>query len=84
MPFKGLKNKANKMNTRKSLGVPTETYTEITRIAVEITAKTGKDLKWTDVANFMLEHYLDDVKLDMVAKLNPKSLEAFIRSADYQ
>ncbi|WP_075321100.1 hypothetical protein [Histophilus somni] len=51
--------KRNEMNKRKNLGVPAETHMKIERVAVEITAKTGKVTKWTDVVNFMIENYLN-------------------------
>lgn len=65
------------MNKRKNLGVPAETHMRIERVAVEITAKTGKVTKWTDVVNFMIENYLNEAKLDMIGKLATNSKEAF-------
>ena len=61
------------MNKRKNLGVPAETHMRIERVAVEITAKTGKVTKWTDVVNFMIENYLNEAKLDMIGKLATNS-----------
>ncbi len=55
---------------RKNLGVPPETHMKIERIAVEVTAKTGKVTKWTDVVNFMIENYLNDAKQDLIHKRN--------------
>lgn len=72
------------MNKRKNLGVPAETHMRIERVAVEITAKTGKVTKWTDVVNFMIENYLNEAKLDMIGKLAPNSKEAFIVGATYR
>lgn len=72
------------MNKRKNLGVPAETHMRIERVAVEITAKTGKVTKWTDVVNFMIENYLNEAKLDMIGKLEPSSKEAFISKATYR
>ena len=71
------------MNKRKNLGVPAETHMRIERVAVEITAKTGKVTKWTDVVNFMIENYLNEAKLDMIGKLAPNSKEAFISQSIY-
>lgn len=53
---------------RKNLGVPLETYLKIERVAVEVTAKTGKVTKWTDIVNYMIAHYLDEVKHDLTQK----------------
>ncbi|MDG2938809.1 hypothetical protein P7M19_01055 [Bisgaard Taxon 10/6] len=63
------------MNKRKNLGVPANTHMKIERVAVEITAKTGKVTKWTDVVNFMIENYLNEAKLDMIAKITPSKGE---------
>lgn len=56
------------MSERKSIGFIYERYLKIERAAVEITAKTGKVTKWTDVVNYMIDEYLNDVKHDMVNK----------------
>ncbi|WP_150539689.1 hypothetical protein [Actinobacillus vicugnae] len=58
------------MNTakRKNLGVPAETHMKIERVAVEVTAKTGRVTKWTDVVNFMIENYLNEAKQDLIHK----------------
>lgn len=53
---------------RKNLGVPAETHMKIERVAVEITAKTGRVTKWTDVVNFMIENYLNEAKQDLIHK----------------
>ena len=59
------------MNKRKNLGVPAEKHMKIEHVAVEITANTGKVTKWTDVVNFMIDHYLAKAKQDM-SLLNKK------------
>lgn len=51
---------------RKNLGVPAETHMKIERIAVEITAKTGRVTKWTDVVNYMINNYLNEAKQDLI------------------
>uniref|UniRef100_A0AAU8B3P1 Uncharacterized protein n=1 Tax=Dulem virus 56 TaxID=3145767 RepID=A0AAU8B3P1_9VIRU len=53
---------------RKNLGVPPETHMKIERIAVEVTAITGKVTKWTDVVNYMINNYLNDAKQDLIHK----------------
>lgn len=72
------------MNKRKNLGVPAETHMKIERVAVEITARTGRVTKWTDVVNFMIDNYLNEAKLDMIGKIDPQSKEAFITNATYK
>ena len=60
---------------RKNLGVPTETHMKIERVAVEITAKTGKVTKWTDVVNYMINNYLNDAKHDLISRAEQEKIE---------
>ncbi len=55
---------------RKNLGVAPETHIKIERVAVEITAKTGRVTKWTDVVRYMINNYLNDAKHDLIMKAN--------------
>lgn len=64
--------KEKMMNKRKNLGVPADTHMKIERVAVEITARTGRVTKWTDVVNFMIENYLNEAKHDMISKTENK------------
>ncbi|HDR1854068.1 MULTISPECIES: hypothetical protein [Pasteurella] len=58
---------------RKNLGVPSDTHMKIERIAVEVTAITGKVTKWTDVVNYMIDNYLNDAKHDLIEKSKQKN-----------
>jgi hypothetical protein len=51
---------------RKSISFTNERYLKIERVAVELTAKTGKVKKWSDVVNYMVDQYLNDVKHDLM------------------
>jgi len=53
---------------RKNIGISNERYLRIERAAVDITAKTGKVTKWSDIVNYLIDQYLSDAKHDMVAK----------------
>ncbi|HCT9709917.1 MULTISPECIES: hypothetical protein [Citrobacter] len=57
------------MSSRKTYNVDYELYLKIERAAVEITIKTGKPVKWTELVKFTLERYLVDARADMS---NPK------------
>ena len=48
------------MNKRKNLGVPAETHMRIERVAVEITAKTGKVTKWTEIMETLIDEFYKD------------------------
>lgn len=54
--------------SRKSIGINNERYLRIERIAVDITAKTGKVTKWSDIVNYLIDEYLNEAKLDMITK----------------
>ena len=53
---------------RKNLGVPTETHMKIERVAVEITAKTGKVTKWTDVVNYMINNLINRAEQEKIER----------------
>lgn len=61
---------------RKNLGVPPDTHMKIERVAVEVTAITGKVTKWTDVVNYMINNYLNDAKQDLIHKTESNSKNA--------
>ncbi|EBM0642710.1 hypothetical protein MX551_004722 [Salmonella enterica] len=52
--------------SRKQIAFTEATHMKIERAALDISIKTGKIVKWTDVVHFMVENYLEDVKKDMV------------------
>lgn len=54
--------------SRKSIGISNDRYLKIERAAVDITAKTGKVTKWSEIVNFLIDEYLQEAKLDMISK----------------
>ncbi|ENC2565608.1 hypothetical protein [Escherichia coli] len=54
--------------SRKSIGISNERYLRIERAAVDITAKTGKVTKWSEIVNYLIDQYLNDAKQDMISK----------------
>ncbi|CAD6181053.1 hypothetical protein AOY57_13420 [Escherichia coli] len=54
--------------SRKSIGISNERYMRIERAAVDITAKTGKVTKWSEIVNYLIDEYLNDAKQDMISK----------------
>ena len=54
--------------SRKNIGISNERYLRIERAAVDITAKTGKVTKWSDIVNYLIDQYLNDANHDMVSK----------------
>ena len=52
----------------KSLRVREADQMRLERAAIEISYKTGKQVKWTDVTKYMFEHMVEDAKRDMCAK----------------
>ncbi|EEU3019729.1 TPA: hypothetical protein SI676_004611 [Escherichia coli] len=63
--------------SRKNIAITADRVMRIERAAVDLTAKTGKVTKWTDVINYMLDNYLEDAKQDMLnnQKIPKKQLE---------
>nr|ELR5130740.1 hypothetical protein [Providencia rettgeri] len=60
--------------SRKSLGISNERYLKIERAAVDITAKTGKVTKWSEIVNYMIDEYLQEAKNDMIYKVNNEKI----------
>ncbi|HAI2189990.1 hypothetical protein [Escherichia coli] len=54
--------------SRKSIGISNERYLRIERAAVDITAKTGKVTKWSEIVNYLIDQYLNDARQDMISK----------------
>ncbi|EOB2451696.1 TPA: hypothetical protein N6791_005044 [Escherichia coli] len=54
--------------SRKSIGISNERYLRIERAAVDITAKTGKVTKWSEIVNYLIDQYLNNAKQDMISK----------------
>lgn len=51
-----------------SLRVREDRKLKLERAAIEISNKTQRTVKWTDLANYLFENYLNDAKKDMIAK----------------
>ena len=58
--------------SRKNVGVSMDRYLKIERAAVDITAKTGKVTKWSDVVNYLIDEYLNEAKQDMINRREKK------------
>lgn len=59
------------MKKYTSLRVSEEKKIKLERAAIEISYATGKQIKWTEVANYLFDEYLTEAKKDMKGKLNP-------------
>ncbi|CTV52202.1 hypothetical protein KJE01_22635 [Escherichia marmotae] len=57
---------------RKAIAITESTYLDITRIALEISQKTGQIVTWSEVVHFMIKNYLNDAKQDMIHQRNQK------------
>lgn len=53
-----------------SLRVSEERKIKLERAAIEISYATGKQVKWTDVANHLFDQYLNEAKRDMKESLS--------------
>lgn len=57
-----------------SLRVREDRQMALERAAIDISYATGKQVKWTDVANYMFDDYLKDAVKDMKAKRTEKTV----------
>ncbi|OOF18869.1 hypothetical protein BZJ17_15845 [Salinivibrio sp. IB574] len=48
-----------------SLRVSEETKLKLERAAIEVSYATGKQVKWTEVANYLFDQYLTEAKKDL-------------------
>jgi len=55
-----------------SLRVREDRKMALERAAIEISYAIGKQVKWTDVANYMFDDYLRDAVKDMKSKIKEK------------
>ncbi|MDP2571667.1 hypothetical protein Q8W40_05710 [Vibrio penaeicida] len=51
-----------------SLRVSEATKMKLERIAIDVSYETKESVRWTDVANFLFEKYLQEAKADMIHK----------------
>jgi hypothetical protein len=70
--IQAVKTNTSRVNMTKkytSLRVSEEKKIKLERAAIEISYSTGKQIKWTDVANYLFDEYLNEAKKDMKASL---------------
>ncbi len=51
-----------------SLRVSEATKMKLERVAIDVSYETKESVKWTDVANFLFDQYLNEAKSDMIHK----------------
>ncbi len=51
-----------------SLRVPEDKKLKLERLAIEISYKVGKPIKWTDLAFYMFDNYANDAAQDLKNK----------------
>jgi len=54
------------MEKTTSLRVKESRKQKLERAAIEISYKTGKPIKWTELANILFDEYVDEVKKDLI------------------
>lgn len=55
-----------------SMRIRADRKMELERLAIEISFKTGTSVRYTDVANYLIDNYKKDVKSEMIALLSEK------------
>ncbi|ECU5461282.1 hypothetical protein APM95_09365 [Salmonella enterica subsp. enterica serovar Muenchen] len=58
--------------SRKHVAVTEETKMRIERIALEVSNKTGRITKWSEVVHYLIENYLEDARQDMLNQRTKK------------
>lgn len=51
-----------------SLRVSEATKMKLERVAIDVSYETKESVKWTDVANYLFDQYLNEAKNDMIHK----------------
>ena len=50
---------------RTTVSITEQRRMKLERLAIEATMKTGRSVKWTDLVNFLIDHYAEDAKADI-------------------
>ncbi|AXC65210.1 hypothetical protein DOE63_06035 [Salmonella enterica subsp. diarizonae serovar 59:z10:-] len=61
--------------SRKHVAVTEETKMRIERIALEVSNKTGKITKWSEIVHYLIENYLEDARQDLLNQRPQKRLK---------
>lgn len=61
--------------SRKHVAVTEETKMRIERIALEVSNKTGRITKWSEVVHYLIENYLEDARQDMLNQRSKKEVK---------
>ncbi|EGR0076767.1 MULTISPECIES: hypothetical protein [Gammaproteobacteria] len=51
-----------------SLRVSESTKMKLERVAIDVSYETKESIKWTDVANYLFDKYLNEAKADLIHK----------------
>ncbi|AXC65201.1 hypothetical protein DOE63_05980 [Salmonella enterica subsp. diarizonae serovar 59:z10:-] len=61
--------------SRKHVAVTEETKMRIERIALEVSNKTGKITKWSEIVHYLIENYLEDARQDLLNQRPQKEVK---------
>lgn len=72
LEFRGLSMKQKRgkkmVDKRKGYNVPEEKYLRLERMAVDMSYKVGKTIKWTEIITYLIDNYAKDAVDDMTSK----------------
>lgn len=60
---------ATKKIARRTYNVTEDRQIRLERMAIEISSRTGKTVKWTDLMVYLIDHYAKDAAEDMKKSL---------------
>jgi hypothetical protein len=51
-----------------SLRVSEETKMKLERVAIDVSYETKESIKWTEIAHYLFDQYLNEAKADLIHK----------------
>ncbi|WP_370618312.1 hypothetical protein [Citrobacter meridianamericanus] len=53
---------------RKGYNVPVDKYLKLERMAVDMSYKVGKTIKWSEIITYLIDNYAKDAVEDMISQ----------------
>ncbi len=60
---------ATKKTTRKTYNITEDRQLRLERMAIDVSSRTGKTVKWTDLMVYLIDNYAKDAADDMKKSL---------------
>lgn len=60
------------MTKRKTYNITEDRQIKLERLAIDLSAKTGKKIRWTELLTYMIDSYSKEAAEDWKAKNSPR------------